>query len=145
MHDGAAPEALNEVEPAVQVDDAPAARALVQPVHVLGHEADDAARPLELRQREVSGVRARVANAGPAPQAAGPVAPARGRAAREIGERHRLRVLPGAVRVAVVGNPGRRAAAGARQHEDARVLVEEAGQGGRVVLGPGRLAHRSRV
>ncbi len=117
--------AADKIDPAVQVDHPRAAGRLMQPVDVLGENELDSALRLEPGQGVMSVVRPRPANASPADEAARPIASASLFAAHEGLEGHRLRALPLALSVAIVGNARAGAAAGAGQDEETSMPVDE--------------------
>src|SRR5579872_5970818 len=88
----------------MQVDDADAAGGLMQPVDVLSQKKLDPVFGLEARQGAMGVIRPRLAKAPPADQAPRPIATPRRGVGHEVLVSDRLRPLPGAVRVAVIGN-----------------------------------------
>ena len=121
----AAAHAADQIEPAVQIDHLPVAGGLMQPVDVLGQQHLAPPVRLEPGQRMMRIVRTRLAEAPPADQAARPVALARRLFRHEGLEVDRLGPLPVAMAVAIVGNARIGAAAGAGQHEQIFVPVDE--------------------
>ena len=109
----------------MQVDDVAAAGRLVQAVDVLRHELRDAALRFECRERAMRVVRPCREHAPESDEAARPVAFTRMLVRDEVLEHDRPAALPFAVGVAVIGNAGGRAAAGARQHEQSFVPLDE--------------------
>src|SRR5271170_2868474 len=117
--------AADKIDPAVQVDHPRVAGRLMQPVDVLGENELDSAHRLEPGQGAMSVVRPRLANAPPAAEAARPIAPTGLFVAHEGLEGHRLRALPLAVGVAIVGNARAGAAPGAGQDEQTPMPVDK--------------------
>lgn len=117
--------AAHQVEPAMQVDHLPMAGGLMQPIDVLGQQHPAPAVRLEPGQRMMRIVRLCLPEPPPADQAAGPIAPARLLVRHEGLKVDRLGPLPVAVSVAIVGNARIGAAAGAGQHEQPFVAVDE--------------------
>ena len=114
----------------VQVDDRAAARRLVQAIDVLGDDAGQPARPLELGQRAMPGVRPGLADPPPALVGPGPVAAPSLRCPGELAELHRRgpdRRRPAVVRDAGVGGDPR---AGQR---DPGPAAEQVGHGRHLV------------
>src|SRR5690606_37921388 len=104
--DGAAAETGDPVEPAVEIDDAAAARALVQAVDVLRDQDAAAFATLQFSKREMDPIGPRGGDEWPADHAACPVTLPRGFAAGEDLEGHRRRALPLALEVPIVRYPG---------------------------------------
>src|SRR6185437_8396747 len=115
---GATGETANVAERAVELDDPPAPRLLVQAVDVLGDHADQRAGGFHRRQRPVRGVRARAPEPLPAERRARPIAPAHVGAAQERVVLDRI-AGPGPAAAAVIGDPRLRAAAGAGERDGA--------------------------
>ncbi|MCY1217738.1 hypothetical protein D9M72_296630 [compost metagenome] len=113
---------------AVQLDHVAAAGTLVQAVDILRDQRAQAALLAQPGQRMVRAVGPRLPCNRPAQHAARPVALAPGVRAEEGLQRDRLRTLPLAVRIAVAGDAGIRADAGAGQHEQARMAAHEVEQ-----------------
>ena len=122
----------------MQVDHCVAAGRLMQPVDVLGQQKLASAQRLQPGECAMGGVRPRPAEAPPAELAARPVAPARRLLAHEGLIGHRLRALPFAVGVAIVGDAGARAATCAGQDEETSMPVDE-------VLQTGAFLHAARL
>lgn len=118
-------ETCDTADAAVQLDDVDAARALMQPVDVLRDEPPDACRRAEPRERMMRRVRLRAPDHGPAEHAARPVAAARMIGIEKLAILNRLRAHPCAVAVAIAGNAGIGTDARAREHEQARMLLDE--------------------
>src|SRR5262249_6607456 len=76
-------------------------------------------------ERRVRAVRPRTTESSPADETARPVARARLRVANERLQCHRRTPLPAAVEIAIIRNARTRAAAGAAQHEQALMRVDE--------------------
>ena len=129
-HASLAAHAADQIEPAMQVDDAGAAGSLVQPIDVLGQQELAAVHRLQTREGSMRIVRLGAAEAAPTDHAAGPIALARQRVAHEGLIGHRLGALPIAVGVAIIGNAGVRAAAGAGQNEQASMAIDKVGEVG---------------
>ena len=110
----------------MQIDHAARASGLVQAVDILGHQLGNLSDRLPRGQRAMAGIRRGLPEAWPADQAARPVAAPGMGVLQEIAVLHRRRPLPRPVLVAVFGDPGTGADAGAGQHEQARVGGEEA-------------------
>lgn len=114
------------IDAAVQIDDGLVTRCLVQAVDVLGDEQAQRGAPLELAQGVMRRVRGGAAHLRPAERAARPVAAARGFVLHEVAKLDRCFALPGASFVAIVGNAGGGADAGAREHEHVAASDERA-------------------
>ncbi len=111
--------AADAIDPPVQVDHPFAAGRLVQPVHVLRQQQLGSAPRLERGQSAVRVVGLSPTHEPPADETARPIAPPRRFLAHEGLIGHRLGALPLPVRVAIVRDARRRAAAGAGQDEEA--------------------------
>jgi hypothetical protein len=109
----------------MQVDHLVTAGRLVQAIDVLRDELFDPPFALEVRERVMGRIGARTVKPPPADEAASPVAAPNGRIAHEGLEEDRLRALPAAVRIAVVGYAGLGAATRAGEHEEARMALDE--------------------
>jgi hypothetical protein len=109
----------------VQLDHVRAARALMQPVHVLRDERGHVLRRFDACERAMRLVRMRVRDHGPAHHAACPVALPRLVRTDERLQRDGRRTLPFAVFVAIAGNTGVGADARAGQHEKPRMPAHE--------------------
>src|SRR5690606_22736570 len=132
---GAAAEADDAVQAAVQVEHAATAGALVQAVDVLGQQQVDPAVSFERGQGVVGGVGLGADEARPPDGAARPVASVGGVAAGQGLQGDGLGAFPVSIAVAIVGNARAGAAAGAGQDEKAFVPAEPVAQasgGGRV-------------
>jgi len=109
----------------VEVNHRPAPCGLVQPIHVLGEQDLALAIGFEARQGVIRIVGQGLSESSPADHAARPVTTTRGFLGDEGLEAHRLRPFPVAVDVAIVGDSGVRAAAGAGQNEKALMAFDE--------------------
>jgi len=121
-------QAGHPVETTVQVDDPARTGGLVQAVDVLRDEQPDQAAALSLGEGAVRVVGLGPPEAAPADQTACPVAGPHHGVTHEGLVLDRSLSLPLTVKPAVVRNPGLGAAAGAGEHEDALVPVEERAQ-----------------
>jgi hypothetical protein len=114
----AAREAPHLGQRAVQLDDAPAAGGVVQPIHVLRDDAGESPAALERGEREVGGVRARAREPHPPRGRARPVAlPNLG--AAQIGVMLDRVPRSGAALAPIIGDSRLGAAAGARERHEA--------------------------
>ena len=112
----------------MQVDHVPAAGAGVQPVDVLRDQELNEPLGLELRECAMCAVGLRAADDGPADGAARPVPLAHLGVGHERAEIHGPRAFPLALLVPVVGNAGARADAGAGEHREAGMCLDEIAQ-----------------
>src|SRR5699024_5844275 len=117
LADRAAIEAVDAIEPAVQIDQAPLPRAPVQAVDVLGNYPLQPSGPLELDQRFVGSVEPGFGHDRPAKKAARPVATAGRLAAHKVLVENRLALQPAPAAVAVGGNARMRGNTRGRQHQ----------------------------
>ena len=121
-------DATNEVDPPVKIVDVAASRFLVEAIYVLRDEI--AKRPVlfEMRESSMSGVRSSFLDQAPPHHAACPIAPP-GLFASEKGlVAHRRIPFPFTIPVAIIGNPGRGAAAGAGKRHEPLGARDEIGQ-----------------
>ena len=109
----------------VQLGDSPATGQLLQAVDILGNRGAQASELLQARERMMGRVGQRPAEALPAEPGTRPVALARRVAGDEVTVLHGFLVLPCTVPIAVIRNPRGGADAGAGQHEDTLVIVDE--------------------
>src|SRR5205823_1344762 len=114
----AAIEADDEAIAPVQLNEAAAARFLMQVVDVLGDQKIDLAHRLELRERAMRVVRPGRRKSRPSTKTAGPVEAPDLCAAHEFSVVDRLVTRPRSARAAVVGNARFRAAAGAGENDE---------------------------
>lgn len=121
----AAAQAAHHIEPPVQVDHPPAARRLVQPVHILGEEELGATPLLQASQGEMGTIGPHRAEEAPADHAPRPVTATRDVMAEESLDGDRRAAFPLAVGVTVVRDAGIRADPGAGEEEEAGISVEE--------------------
>ncbi|MNS92891.1 hypothetical protein D3C72_1270390 [compost metagenome] len=119
---------------AVQLDHVAAAGTLVQAVDILRDQRREPAVRAKARQRMVRGIGPRLPRHRPAQHAARPVALAPRVRAKEGLQRDRRRALPLSARIAVAGDAGVGADAGAGQHEQARMALHEVEQRAGAVL-----------
>ncbi len=124
----AAGHAAHPIQAAVQIDDVAAAGGLVQPVDVLRHQGLEAILALQLHQSPMRVVGVRAAEVAPANETARPVSLPRQLLVHERAKHHRAGALPGALRVAVIGNSGLGAAAGAGQNEQPLGTIQKTPQ-----------------
>ena len=102
----------------MQIDHLSATRHAMQVVDVLCYEQTYMAGMFEFRQCGVRRIRSCRRNPTPASKAPGPVAFTHVAIFDKVAVLHRLRILPIAVFVAIIGNAGPGAATSAAQHGD---------------------------
>lgn len=123
----------------MQIDHRLAAGGLMQAIHVLGEQHFQLAARFQRSERVMGGVGLRQAEPRPTDQAARPIALPRGQLAHKGLKRHRLRTLPAALQIPIIGNARIGAATGTGEHEQALMALDEVLQ--RVVVVGGDSSH----
>ena len=121
-------DATNEVDSPMKIVDVAASRLLVEAIHVLRDEIAKSALLFEMRESSMSGIRSSCLDEAPPHHAARPITPPGLLAPDEGLVTHRRMTLPLTITVAIIGNPGRGAAACTRQRHEPLGARDEIGQ-----------------